>query len=244
MKQIHIVPLSRQPLTIFHELHEKSGDGRFVFPGNRAGNDGPIYRGGPLRVLHQIGCATGEHTFYGFRSMAPTPLNELGYNADWIERQLAHCERSGVRTAYNYAGYLPERRRMVQEYADYLDGPRFTSDSAGAEKQADKTEDIFREMDNQCRHRISASRFVCKKSTVCVRGQTGKPEVVQNRPEKSPGLLFRSQSAVFCCLLTGRAVPCPCSHSLCGQNASSPKGNFSRRRREKALYSVAALGGE
>lgn len=44
---------------------------------------------------------------------------------------------------------------------------------------------------------LSASRFVCKKSTVCVRGQTGKPEVVQNRPEKSPGLLFRSQLAVF-----------------------------------------------
>ena len=115
------MPLSRQALTIFHELYEKSGKGRFVFPGNRAGNDGPMYRGGPLRVLRQIGCATGEHTFHGFRSMASTLLNELGYNSDWIERQLAHCERNGVRAAYNYAEYLPERRRMVQEYADYLD---------------------------------------------------------------------------------------------------------------------------
>ncbi len=121
MKQIHIVPLSRQALMIFQELHEKSGDGRFVFPGSRAGNDGPMYRGGPLRVLRQIGCATGEHTFHGFRSMASTLLNELGYNSDWIERQLAHCERNGVRAAYNYAEYLPERRRMVQEYADYLE---------------------------------------------------------------------------------------------------------------------------
>ena len=147
MKQIHIVPLSRQALTIFRELHEKSGDGRFVFPGNRAGNDGPMYRGGPLRVLRQIGCATGEHTFHGFRSMASTLLNELGYNADWIERQLAHCERNGVRAAYNYAEYLPERRRMVQAYADYLDGLRCASENAEPEKQADKTDDIFREAD-------------------------------------------------------------------------------------------------
>jgi len=52
--------------------------------------------------------------------MASTLLNELGYNKDWIERQLAHSERNGVRAAYNYAEYLPERRRMMQEYADYL----------------------------------------------------------------------------------------------------------------------------
>ena len=79
--------------------------------------------------------------------MASTLLNELGYNADWIERQLAHCERNGVRAAYNYAEYLPERRRMVQDYADYLDRLRLASDSAEAEKQTDETGDIFREMD-------------------------------------------------------------------------------------------------
>ena len=79
--------------------------------------------------------------------MASTLLNELGYNSDWIERQLAHCERNGVRAAYNYAEYLPERRRMVQDYADYLDGLRLASDSAGAEKQTGKPEDVFREMD-------------------------------------------------------------------------------------------------
>ncbi|WP_302580227.1 integrase arm-type DNA-binding domain-containing protein [uncultured Desulfovibrio sp.] len=146
MRQIHIVPLSHQALAIFQELHEKSGDGRFVFPGSRAGNDGPMYRGGPLRVLRQIGCATGEHTFHGFRSMASTLLNELGYNSDWIERQLAHCERNGVRAAYNYAEYLPERRRMVQEYADYLDNLRLASGSAGGEKHTGASEDVFRAM--------------------------------------------------------------------------------------------------
>ena len=52
--------------------------------------------------------------------MASTLLNELGYNRDWIERQLAHCPRDAVRASYNYAEYLPERRRMMQEWADYL----------------------------------------------------------------------------------------------------------------------------
>ncbi len=58
---------------------------------------------------------------HGFRSIASTLLNELGYNRDWIERQLAHGDKNGVRAAYNYAEYLPERRRMMQEYANYLD---------------------------------------------------------------------------------------------------------------------------
>ena len=59
-------------------------------------------------------------SFHGFRSMASTLLNACGYNRDWIERQLAHCPRASVRAAYNYAEYLPERRRMMQEWADYL----------------------------------------------------------------------------------------------------------------------------
>jgi len=60
-------------------------------------------------------------TAHGFRSMASTLLNEQGWNRDAIERQLAHAERSNVRAAYNYAEYLPERRKMMQEWADYLD---------------------------------------------------------------------------------------------------------------------------
>lgn len=61
-----------------------------------------------------------EMTAHGFRSMASTLLNEKGYNRDWIERQLAHSERNNVRAAYNYAEYLPERRQMMQDWADYL----------------------------------------------------------------------------------------------------------------------------
>ena len=58
---------------------------------------------------------------HGFRSIASTLLNERGYNRDWIECQLAHGERNTVRAAYNYVEYLPERCRMMQEWADYLD---------------------------------------------------------------------------------------------------------------------------
>ena len=54
--------------------------------------------------------------------MASTLLNELGFNCDWVERQLAHAERNSIRAAYNFAEYLPERRKMMQSWADYLDG--------------------------------------------------------------------------------------------------------------------------
>ncbi len=72
-------------------------------------------------ALRYMGYEKDEMTGHGFRSMASTLLNELGYNRDWIERQLAHGERNEVRSAYNYAEYLPERRKMMQEWADYLD---------------------------------------------------------------------------------------------------------------------------
>ena len=74
-----------------------------------------------LNALRRMGYEKGVMTVHGFRSMASTLLNEKGYNRDWIERQLAHGERNKIRAAYNYAEYLPQRRKMMQEYADYLD---------------------------------------------------------------------------------------------------------------------------
>ena len=74
-----------------------------------------------------MGYARGEMTVHGFRSLASTLLNERGYPPDWIEAQLAHAERNSVRNAYNRAQYLPERRRMMQEWADYLDSLRDAS---------------------------------------------------------------------------------------------------------------------
>lgn len=120
MKQIHIVPLSRQAVKILKELREFSGSGKLLFPSIRTATR-PLSDATVLNAIRRMGYAKDEMSTHGFRSLASTLLNELGYNRDWIERQLAHGERNDVRAAYNYAEYLPERRRMMQEWADYLD---------------------------------------------------------------------------------------------------------------------------
>ena len=73
-------------------------------------------------ALRRLGYTGEEMTGHGFRSMASTLLNEHGWKADAIERQLAHGAKDKVRAAYNYAEFLPERRRMMQWWANYLDG--------------------------------------------------------------------------------------------------------------------------
>ena len=73
-----------------------------------------------LAAIRSMGYTSAEMTAHGFRHMASTLLNEQGFNADAIERQLAH-KASGVRATYNAAEYLPERRRMMQQWTDYLD---------------------------------------------------------------------------------------------------------------------------
>ena len=120
MKQIHIVPLSRQAVKILKELREFSGSGKLLFPSIRTATR-PLSDATVLNAIRRMGYAKDEVSTHGFRSLTSTLLNELGYNRDWIERQLAHGERNDVRAAYNYAEYLPERRRMMQEWADYLD---------------------------------------------------------------------------------------------------------------------------
>jgi integrase len=84
-----------------------------------------------LAALRWMGYEQGTVTVHGFRSTASTLLNEQGKNRDWIERQLAHGERDGVRAAYNYADYLPPRKIMMQEWANYLDGLKKTRFVAG-----------------------------------------------------------------------------------------------------------------
>lgn len=119
MRKLHIVPLSRQVLEILQDLHKYTGNGRYLFPSMRA-KSAPISDVTLLAALRRMGYDKESMTVHGFRSMASTLLNERGYNRDWIERQLAHGEKNTVRAAYNYAEYLPERRRMMQEWADYL----------------------------------------------------------------------------------------------------------------------------
>ena len=123
MRVVHIVPLARQVVDILEDLRQYSGHTRYLFPSMRA-NTAPISDVTLLAALRRMGHEKGSMTVHGFRSMASTLLNEQGYNRDWIERQLAHGEKNSVRAAYNYAEYLPERRRMMQEWADYLDGLR------------------------------------------------------------------------------------------------------------------------
>ncbi|HEX2237137.1 MAG TPA: integrase arm-type DNA-binding domain-containing protein [Gammaproteobacteria bacterium] len=117
----HIVPLARQALGILRELELLTGSGRYVFPSLRT-NGRPMSNNTVNAGLRRLGYASNEMTGHGFRSMASTILNELGWNRDAIERQLAHAERDTVRAAYNYAEHLPERRSMMQAWADYLDG--------------------------------------------------------------------------------------------------------------------------
>ena len=118
MRQRHIVPLSSQALSILAELQPYTGIGQFLFPSIRTTTK-PIALESMLVAIRSMGFTQDEMTMHGFRGMASTLLNEMGYNRDWIERQLAHGERDHVRAAYNYAEHLPERRRMMQEWADY-----------------------------------------------------------------------------------------------------------------------------
>jgi integrase len=121
MRAIHIVPLSVQAVVCLRELHPLTGTGHYVFPGLRTPTR-PMSENTVNAALRRLGYAKDEMTGHGFRSMASTLLNEQGWHRDAIERQLAHGERDAVRAAYNYAEHLPERRRMMQAWADYLDG--------------------------------------------------------------------------------------------------------------------------
>jgi len=118
MKTEHVVPLSRQAIAILEELRAISGGSRFVFPGRHRAR--PISNNTMLFALYRLGYK-GKMTGHGFRAVASTVLNETGFRSDVIERQLAHCERDEVRGAYNRAQYLPERKQMMQNWADYLD---------------------------------------------------------------------------------------------------------------------------
>ncbi len=120
MRELHIVPLSTQAVAILQELHILTGNGQYVFPSVRTSKR-PMSENTVTGALRRLGYTSDEMTGHGFRSMACTILNEQGWNRDAIERQLAHAERNNIRAAYNYAEYLPERRKMMQAWADYLD---------------------------------------------------------------------------------------------------------------------------
>jgi integrase len=119
MRETHIVPLSRQAIGILKELEPVTRQWRYLFP-NQHKPSGQMSENTILYALYRMGYHS-RATGHGFRSTASTVLNEHGFPPDVIERQLAHGERDKVRAAYNHAEYLPERRKMMQWWADYLD---------------------------------------------------------------------------------------------------------------------------
>ena len=121
-RRIHIVPLAPQVIQLLKDLQPITGRGRYIFPNLRAktGNQ-PMSENAVLYAIRRMGFSNEEMTAHGFRGMASTRLNEMGWPPDVIERQLAHVEGNSVRAAYNHAEYLAERRKMMQAWADYLD---------------------------------------------------------------------------------------------------------------------------
>ena len=115
----HIVPLSRQALAVLEELKPLNGAGRFVFPGQTKVTQ-PMSENTMIFAIYRLGYHS-RATGHGFRATASTILNEQGWKADVIERQLAHAEGNKVRAAYHRSEYLDDRRKMMQHWADYLD---------------------------------------------------------------------------------------------------------------------------
>lgn len=122
----HVVPLPKQAVEILRELHKITGKSRYCFPSVRT-LERPISDGTLNAAFRRMGYGKNEVTGHGFRKTGSTILNEQGFNPDWIERQLAHVERNKIRGTYNAAEYLPGRIKMLQNYADFLDGLRLGS---------------------------------------------------------------------------------------------------------------------
>jgi len=120
-KTPHIVPLSRQAVIILRELHQLTGRGPFLFPSARSASR-PMSDNAILAAMRRMGIPKDEMSGHGFRAMARTILDEvLGVRPDYIEHQLAHAVRDPNGRAYNRTAHLTERRKMMQQWADYLD---------------------------------------------------------------------------------------------------------------------------
>ena len=120
MNKDHIVPMSTQVFNALQELSHIKTNSAYVFPSPRNKNN-PITTNALLVALRSLGIDKEQFTTHGFRHMASTRLNELGFKSDVIERQLSHTESDKVKAAYNHAEHLDERIDMLQKWSDYLD---------------------------------------------------------------------------------------------------------------------------
>jgi len=124
MKVSHLVPLPHQAITILEDLKKLTGTGKYVFPSGRT-FDRAMSNNALLAALRRMGYTKEEMTPHGFRAMARTILDEvLQIRPDLVEHQLAHAVKDPLGRAYNRTQHLPERRKMMQTWADYLDGLR------------------------------------------------------------------------------------------------------------------------
>ncbi len=124
----HTVPLPRQAMDVLGDAHRLTGTCRYIFPSVRT-KARPMSDNTLNAALRRMGFEADEIVSHGFRHMASTLLNERGWPQDWIERQLSH-KPAGVRGIYNMAEYLPQRRAMMQAWADYLDALRLSPPGA------------------------------------------------------------------------------------------------------------------
>ncbi|TWI12719.1 tyrosine-type recombinase/integrase [Aerolutibacter ruishenii] len=121
MRQPHLVPLSRQAVALLEELQPLTSRSQYVFPGGRSIKR-PMSDNALNAALRRMGFDKDTMTAHGFRAMARTVLDEvLHFRPDYIEHQLAHAVRDPNGRAYNRTAHLPERRKMMQAWADYLD---------------------------------------------------------------------------------------------------------------------------
>jgi len=127
MRAIHIVPLCKQAVEILTDLKKLTGSGRYVFPSIRTAAR-PMSNNTVNATLRRLGYEKSEICAHGFRGMASTLLHEQGWKSDVIECQLAHLVGNDVKRAYNHAKHLPDRVKMMQQWADYLDGLRIGAD--------------------------------------------------------------------------------------------------------------------
>lgn len=119
MREEHVVPLSKQALSLLAELKRITGSNHLLFP-NVRDSKRAMSQTTMNRRLERLGYG-GRLSAHAFRATASTALNERGWHADVIERQLAHAERNAVRASYNHAEYMDDRREMMQDWANYID---------------------------------------------------------------------------------------------------------------------------
>lgn len=115
----HLTPLPRQAVALLRDLQPITGSFEHVFIGRNNPRE-PMSDGAIARALKAMGYG-GQQTAHGFRHLVSTALNEMGYEPDWIERQLAHGDPDAIRDTYNKAHYLEPRRKMMQAWADQLE---------------------------------------------------------------------------------------------------------------------------